>query len=152
MKDNCSVDRRTFLKHLSVLGGAGVVFSISKSHAKSVLGTTRSFLSGGPRVMLDKVTESDFSELLNQKFRLYLDSGKALPVELIETTNLASKTQETRGPNNRDPFSIVFRGPKDAGLPQRIYKIEHKKVGKLDLFLVPIGPDDKGMRYEAIFT
>ena len=42
--------------------------------------------------MLDKVTESDFSELLNQKFRLYLDSGKALPVELIETTNLASKT------------------------------------------------------------
>jgi len=25
-------------------------------------------------------------------------------------------------------------------------------MGDLDLFLVPIGPDGEGMRYEAIFT
>jgi hypothetical protein len=52
----------------------------------------------------------------------------------------------------RAPFSIVFRGPLDAVLPQCIYQLEHAAIGTFDLFLVPIGPDGEGMRYEAVFT
>jgi hypothetical protein len=46
----------------------------------------------------------------------------------------------------------VFRGPGDVLLPQRIYRMEHEEIGVFDLFLVPIGPDEIGLRYEAIFT
>jgi hypothetical protein len=52
----------------------------------------------------------------------------------------------------RAPFSIVFRGPATPILPQRIYRLEHPAIGSFDLFLVPIGPDERGLRYEAIFT
>jgi hypothetical protein len=37
-------------------------------------------------------------------------------------------------------------------LPQRIYRIEHATLGAFDLFLVPIGPDAQGLRYQAVFT
>jgi hypothetical protein len=37
-------------------------------------------------------------------------------------------------------------------VPQGIYKLENEKLGALEIFLVPIGPDEKGMRYEAIFN
>jgi hypothetical protein len=29
--------------------------------------------------------------------------------------------------------------------------MEHEEIGALDIFLVPIGPDEEGPRYEAIF-
>jgi hypothetical protein len=54
--------------------------------------------------------------------------------------------------HDRAPFSIVFRGPPGVLLPQRIYRPMHDGIGAFDLFPVPIGPDDAGMRYEAVFT
>ena len=71
--------------------------------------------------------------------------------ELISVTGLGESTG-AKPPDRRQPFSIVFRGPGDVLLPQRIYMIEHEEIGAFDLFLVPIGPDERGLRYEAIFT
>ena len=65
-------------------------------------------------------------------------------MELIE----ASPT----GPETQESFAVLFRGPQQPILPQAIYRLEHPRMGSLDLFLVPIGPDDTGMRYEAVFT
>jgi hypothetical protein len=30
--------------------------------------------------------------------------------------------------------------------------VEHTTLGRFDLFLVPLGPDDAGARYEAVFS
>ena len=49
-------------------------------------------------------------------------------------------------------YPLVFRGPRDTLLPQRIYRFEHESIGDLDVFIVPIGPDDEGMLYEAVFN
>jgi hypothetical protein len=46
----------------------------------------------------------------------------------------------------------VFRGGPSPPLPQRIYRVEHEALGALDILLVPLGPDELGQRYEAIFT
>jgi hypothetical protein len=43
-------------------------------------------------------------------------------------------------------------GRRGARLEQRIYAVHHPALGAFDLFLVPIGPDGEGMRYEAVFT
>jgi hypothetical protein len=53
---------------------------------------------------------------------------------------------------NREQFSLVFREPSGVVLPQMIYRVEHDELGAFELFLVPIGPDAEGMRYEAVFT
>jgi hypothetical protein len=35
---------------------------------------------------------------------------------------------------------------------QQIVPLEHDTMGRLDIFLVSIGPDEQGMQYEAIFS
>ena len=99
--------------------------------------------------MLESFTLETFSERLCETFRIYPDASNPLEVELISATALGERPEEGR---HRQPFSIVFRGPGDILLPQHIYRMEHPEIGDFELFLVPIGPDEKGLRYEAIFT
>ena len=102
--------------------------------------------------MLESFTIHTFSGHLGGKFCVYPDaSNSPLEVELISATALGGSAG-CEPPARRQPFSIVFRGPGDVLLPQRIYRIEHEEIGAFDLFLVPIGLDEEGLRYEAIFT
>ena len=98
--------------------------------------------------MLESLTVDAFSTRIGERFSLVADAGTTLPIELIHATTLGS-SGSARG---RTPFSILFRGPLTPVCPQRIYRLEHESMGNLDLFLVPIGPRDGGMVYEAIFT
>ncbi len=52
----------------------------------------------------------------------------------------------------RQQFSLLFRGPADLQLNQGIWDLEHATMGELALFLVPLGPDAEGPRYEAVFA
>ena len=91
---------------------------------------------------LEKLTTADFAQLLHQRFRV--DPGDQAPfeVELVELIEIP------REPGGRAPFSLVFQGGPSPPLPQRIYAVEHDRVGALEIFLVPIAAD----RYEAVFT
>lgn len=110
--------------------------------------------------MLEHFTITTFAEHLNETFRVFpdaADSGRSLDVTLVEATDLSAHAgPHAAKPDRRAPFSLVFRGPAMPILPQRIYRVTHDAVGAFDLFLVPIGPDtrgdERGMRYEAIFT
>ena len=125
--------------------------------------------------MLDKLTSADFAPHLHATFQLWLglegqphertdreqpglvgrdhDSaahGAPLALELIEVEDLGVERGAT-SPRGR-PFSLIFRGPAGTYLPQRIYSIEHPTLGRLDLFLVPIGPGQGGMCYQVVFS
>ena len=52
----------------------------------------------------------------------------------------------------RAPFALELKGPLTPVLPQQIYPLEHATIGRHELFIVPIGPDQGRMRYEVIFT
>lgn len=99
--------------------------------------------------MLENFTIKTFSEHLGTTFRIQHDDSGRVDVELISATGLGGSAGEEM---SRQPFSIVFRGPGDILLPQRIYRMEHDQIGSFELFIVPIGPDEEGFRYEAIFT
>lgn len=101
--------------------------------------------------MLENFTVETFSEHLGGTFRIRPDDSEAVDVELISATGLGGSAGE-EPPDRRQPFSIIFRGPGDILLPQRTYRMEHDQIGSFALFLVPIGPDEKGLKYEAIFT
>lgn len=57
-----------------------------------------------------------------------------------------------QGAGNREPFSLEFRGPTDPVLAQRIFRFTNEGLGELEIFIVPIGVDADGARYEAVFT
>ena len=97
--------------------------------------------------MLRSVTIETFASRIGERFRLSAGDGQSMDAKLIEATPLGASAC-----GGRQPFSIVFLGPAAPVWPQRIYRVEHEALDPLDLFLVPIGPRDGGMMYEAVFT
>ncbi len=98
--------------------------------------------------MLESFTAATFIDRRGETFRIRLDDSTAFDAELVEV----SVADERSAGAARTPFSLVFRGPPEIVVPQRIYGLEHDALGAFELFLVPIGPDEVGMRYEAVFA
>lgn len=99
--------------------------------------------------MPENFTAEDFTQQLQTKFRVRLGEESAMELELDEVETL-SPLVDSRGEVER--FSLYFNGPGDLCLQQMIYHIEHEQMGEMDIFLVPIGRDAHGFRYEAIFS
>jgi hypothetical protein len=72
------------------------------------------------------------------------------PVALTLTT--AATWGQPFAPEMRQPFTLHLRGPLEPFLPQGVYPLEHPAIADLEVFLVPLGPGDGGMQYEAIFA
>ncbi len=89
-----------------------------------------------------------FAGRVGEPFRLRVAEGEVLDLRLAEAISLG----EPYGADHRAPFSIVFSGPPQPIVGQRIYPLDHDELGTLELFLVPIRPDAAGARYEAVFT
>ena len=98
--------------------------------------------------MLDKLKSSDFEPYRHQKFLIHVGEAAPREAELLQVTELGAA-----GPNaQRKPFSLIFRGPRERRLPQRIYKVQHEQLGEMEIFLVPVAVDEKGYQYEAVFN
>lgn len=84
-----------------------------------------------------------FAASVGDRFSIEAD-GAVLTAELVEAEPLG-------GVPGR-PFTLLFRVADDRPLPQRIYPLEHDCLGRFELFLVPVGADRDGTRYEAVFN
>lgn len=98
---------------------------------------------------LEDLNAADFESCLDQKFTILVEGADPIETQLIEVRGLAPPDEDE---DRRPPFSLVFRGPEDQALEQGISTVENETLGKLDLFVVTIGPDGKGMRHEVVFT
>ena len=98
------------------------------------------------------LTHGQFVDRISEAFEVRDASVAAVTLTLAETS--MSDASGGTGPDGteRRAFSLLFRGPADPLLPQRTYRLEHPELGGLDIFLVPLGPDSEGMRYEAVFA
>jgi hypothetical protein len=94
---------------------------------------------------LESLTHESLAENMHTMFRVPVESGEPLELELIEVG-------EKRRVRESEQFSIVFRGALSFLLPQCIHHLEHERLGEFDLFLVPIARDADGFRYEAVFN
>lgn len=96
----------------------------------------------------DEMTEELFAQNLNTKFYIPLDDRR-VELELVAVAGDKSTLEKIEGV---DRFSLYFLGPGDFYLPQRIYRMEHDTLGQLDIFIVPVGIQDKRYQYEAVFS
>lgn len=81
----------------------------------------------------------------NSKFQMHYGDSQTAELDLVSVTDVGSSERQKQ-------FSLVFLGPLEAPISQGVYRLDHDKLGALDLFLVPISRDNKGVRYEAIFN
>jgi hypothetical protein len=82
--------------------------------------------------------------------------GLSMPVELHSGTLACELTKVHRLPphalREHPPFALILRGPREQPLRQGTYALLHPEHGRLELFMVPIGPDGGGWGYEITFN
>ena len=100
---------------------------------------------------LDELSADRFKPCEGQTFRIPTDGG-TLELELTQVSSLKGDTPR----KDKSPFSLLFRGPAGTHFEQQIVPLENETLGRLELFLVPLGPDlkDEGRStlFEAVFT
>ena len=104
--------------------------------------------------MLETFTVETFLPHVGQPFRVIVDENWQMITLLSEVSPWGHEEARSRP---RVPFSLTFHAKPDAQIPQATYRIENvnpegESLEPFDCFLVPIGPDAGGMRYEAVFT
>ena len=89
------------------------------------------------------LTLDDFSAAVGETFEMEA-GGRSWPVELIEASPLP--------PSNRPggSFRLEFRGPYEPLFEQGIFTFRRDGAAH-DIFVCPIGRNEAGTRYEAVF-
>jgi hypothetical protein len=149
---NMNFQRRAFLARLTRFASVGALAALAGTPAVHALMPARWTITRRKEVMLDQLSLADFSPHLGQKFALKLAAGQTREGELIEATSLGCKGARPAHLAAREPFSVTFLAPNDVRITQRIYHLKHESFGEFDIFLVPIGLDERGLRCEAIFN
>jgi hypothetical protein len=99
-------------------------------------------------MLLQELTGELFEQHVGETFSI---TGASAPIHFtLIGANIHSTGNSAA--SGRKPFSIIFRGPLDPPLSQAIYPLAHPGLGELEIFLVPVGADESGMRYEAVFS
>jgi len=95
--------------------------------------------------MWEELTQPLFAGLQDACFQMTAEGSDSIEVVLTEVSDLRTTPRQ-------EEFSIVFSGPAEPALPQGTYRLEHQETGPTELFLVPVGGDANGMRYEAVMN
>jgi hypothetical protein len=99
--------------------------------------------------MLETLTIETFQPRIGELFYIVVDEETRLPTKLTEVHPWGEGAAAGR---DRVPFSLVFHTVPQAVVPQAIYRVESESMEPMEIFLAPLGPDERGMRYEAVFT
>jgi hypothetical protein len=91
----------------------------------------------------------DFADKVGDTFAISEDGLPAIPLTLKEAVPL---NPAFGLPSARAPFSLVFTAADPRVLPQRLYRLAHKVMGELTIFLVPVGKVTDGLAYQATFN
>jgi hypothetical protein len=102
--------------------------------------------------MIETLTLEHFTPHLGTEFVCRTTDGGAYPLRLTEAEAVGRALKSSAKAAARSPFSLLFQGPQSPVLPQSIYPLEHAELGTLPLFIVPIGREEEGILYQAIFS
>ena len=103
---------------------------------------------------LSEITLETAQPLLGTLFQVTFEDGKTLEMKLFDAVPFELPRRPARGsrPMKRLPFALYFLGPREPMLPQQMYNFRGAGVELLNLFIVPIGRDEEGTEYEAVFA
>lgn len=102
------------------------------------------------RQVIDRqLVYEDFADKVGGVFALAETAVPSVPLVLAEATPL----DPAMGlPGVRPPFSLMFVANEPNVLPQGLYRLKNDGLGEVEIFLVPVGKDAKGVSYNATFN
>ncbi len=96
--------------------------------------------------MLEDITHKSFESLVGET--VGLKAGDARFQANVESVRLLGQNPG----QGRQSFSVELQAHDATNHGQQIYQLSHPDLGDLSLFLVPMGPGERGMCYEIIFN
>ncbi len=94
---------------------------------------------------LELPSKEEFSAVVNSDFVARLADDREVKFHFFKLhPGISNKFQES--------FSLLFRTPLDVPPVQGMYDFEHSALGKLSLFLVPVGQKEDHFVYESVFN
>lgn len=101
------------------------------------------------RVDLESLTLEQCSSLVGERFLVRGGGDTPVKFDLVEAAPLSSRPLEA---GSEGGFSLLFRGPPAPAFNQGILGLENDASGSLELFVVPVRSDERGVYYEAIIN
>ncbi|HKX28050.1 MAG TPA: hypothetical protein VJ302_10180 [Blastocatellia bacterium] len=95
--------------------------------------------------MLDILHYKDFAPHVNTNFRIQINPGRTLEIELIKVEDRSCSPRQ-------ELFILTFRAPSNTPPLQQLFQMSHHSLGTGIMFLVPISRDEDGLIYEAVFN
>lgn len=95
---------------------------------------------------LDQLRPEDFEPLIGHSLAVEVHGG-TLACELKQVNRLPQHSLRANL-----PFALILRGPRNQPLAQGTHPLQHPEHGRLNVFMVPIGPDGTGLGYEITFN
>jgi hypothetical protein len=100
-----------------------------------------------------EISRGDVASLDHSFFATRIGAALTVPFENIENITLTlAEVSDLKESKRQERFAVVFRGPLAVPLAQGSYVVELEEIGAFDLFLVPVGMDEQGYFYEAVFN
>jgi hypothetical protein len=97
--------------------------------------------------MAAEATIDTFRPVVGDGFAVGGEEGATVELLLVEAE------PKDGGPDAPRPaFSLLFHGPAEPGLAQGTYRFKHPGIGVMEIFIVPLGRDEHGSVYEALFA
>lgn len=91
----------------------------------------------------------DFARGADQEFDLHV-GGATMTLTLV-----AIEPFRTKADAPREAFSLIFKSASHVVLPQGTYSMRNRSLvdaAVVGIFIVPIGRDADGIRYQAVFN
>lgn len=105
-------------------------------------------------VPLEHLSAERFRELVHTPFHVSVEPGLVVTLELAAVTMARPDTRDDvsfRCPMS-EGFSLLFNGPANPPLVQRMYRFAHERLGSFHLFIVPVSANRGSRQYEAVFN
>lgn len=153
-----NISRRSFLETGSKVGLAAVfssqIYSIALGQQKPSQQLGTGIGAPIPKEIFNdplyNITRAMFTENLRTKFTFSLGGVKLTDVTLVEVNDLNPPFVKGNGTTSRECFSVVFQGSRSLPLRQNTYTIEHPRLGKFQMLVVPGDPGrGLGLHYGA---
>ena len=97
-------------------------------------------------ISLEELSVERLAELVGTGLRVRVPGAEPVGLELTAVT--PPRASEAGYEN----FSLLFDGPADRPLVQRTYPFEHERLGRFELFIVPVGNERGRLQYQAVFN
>ncbi len=96
--------------------------------------------------MTETISHENFSGHLNALFRVEV-AETSLELELVEV-----EVGKSIDPSLREPFTLIFQGPKDSIFTEGIYNVSNDDAGSFELYIIPIVSLGDQQLYQSIFN